>query len=138
VPIILNLGQSASSQPHDFGIWYLFHLVIGLCLTSRKPHRAFYIIYLSWFAVGMLPWMILGCFIKEGHWVVQWMTISGILTYGSSLVLILFLLYRMRMPTTAFLFNLESRIIPQWKYAIPYFVIGVILGCFFFLNEIHV
>lgn len=141
VPLIILFGQTPGTtrtNMHPLGVWYLYHFIQGVWLTRRAPRRALRVVYLAWFALGFLPWMILGSMRHHHQWAISWLTISGLLTYGLSMVVTMFILYRMRMPTTAFLFKLPERIIPKWKYAVPYASIGFFIGWILFLKEIHV
>lgn len=138
VPLILTLGQGSSSRLHELGGWYFYHILIGILLTHRTQPRAYAVVYLAWFAIGLLPWMVLAS-IWNGHaWKISWITVSGLLTYGTSFVFNFFLLYRMRMPTTAFLYKLPIRIVPKWEYAVPYFLVGFVLGFSLFTGGVHV
>ncbi len=129
VPLVLFFGQTTRVHKlQHVGFWYLFHFILAFWLSRRTPKRAFAIIYTTWFAIGILPPMLLSSFMTQGHFAITWDTISGILTYGTSLFFSFFLLYRMRMPTTAHLFGLQERVIPKWGYAIPYYFIGLCVG----------
>jgi hypothetical protein len=139
VPLLLVMGQTGGRHSWSaFGVWYFYHVWIAWLMEKRKPRNAFLLVYSAWFAVGMLTWMIVGSFMKDGLFVVGWHTISGLLTYGSSLIFTFFLLYRMRMPTSQLLFKLDQRIAPKWGYALPYFFLGTILGLLFLKMEFHV
>jgi hypothetical protein len=117
-------------QGHGFGFWYLYHVIVAACLWQRlrRPASAYLLVYLGWFALGYLPLALARSFLHHGQFHVSWTSISGLLCYGSSFLFTIFLLYRMRMPTTAYLFHLEHRIIPRWRYAIPYWLAGLALG----------
>ncbi len=132
MPIFTYLFQAESSLKslEDLGFWYLYHFAIALllCQKCRTPHRAFYVVYTAWYALGFLPLTLMSAFWQAGELTINWKSISSILCYGSSLVFTIFLLYRMRMPTTAYLFKIKDRIIPKPRYAIPYFLIGILVS----------
>jgi hypothetical protein len=131
VPLAVYFLQTGA-QPRTVSLsfWYLYHLGLALFLWHRTPARAFSIVYLAWFGVGYLPLTLGATLFDEGLLRFKWKAVSGLLCYGSSFVFTLFLLYRMRMPTTAFLFGLEGRIIPRWRYAIPYAALGLTCSLF--------
>ncbi len=136
VPVAIYALQTQSSpKPLELGYWYLYHFTLAIMLLERfrTPANAFHIIYLAWFGFGYLPLSLVNSFLDDGTFRLKWKAISGLLCYGSSLVFTMFLLYRMRMPTTAFLFRLEERIIPKWRYAVPYAVLGALISCFIVL-----
>lgn len=132
MPLFIYLTQSESSSKslEEMSYWYLYHFAIALllCERCRTPQRAFWIVYTAWFGLGFLPLMLMSAFWQGGEILINWKTISSILCYGSSLIFTIFLLYRMRMPTTAYLYRIKDRIIPKPRYAIPYFLIGIIIS----------
>jgi hypothetical protein len=139
VPLVVYFLQTGT-EPRKLllGFWYFYHLVLAFWLSKRwrSARSAFWIVYLSWFAVGYLPITFASTFFVDGVFRFQWKALSGLLCYGSSLVLTAFLLYRMRMPTTAFLFGLENRIIPKWRYAVPYALLGLVVSLFWLICPI--
>ncbi|HSH96012.1 MAG TPA: hypothetical protein VK968_17835 [Roseimicrobium sp.] len=133
VPSILFLLQEESQRaPLSLSFWYVYHalLAIGLSARFRSSRIAYALVYLAWFAVGYLPLTLGMTFFDHGVFRFKWKAISGLLCYGSSFLLTLALLYRLRMPTTAYLFKLESRIIPKWRYALPYALLGLTASLF--------
>jgi hypothetical protein len=139
VPLAVILLQTPSGfGSHSFGYWYFYHLAIGLLMWKRfrKPRHAYWMVYLAWFAVGYLPLTWAWSFVENGSIRIGWQAISGTLCFGASLGMTIALLYRLRMPTTAFLFGLESRIIPKWRYAVPYAALGLTLSLFWIICPI--
>jgi hypothetical protein len=133
VPISVNLLQTpAGLGTQSYGYWYLYHLAAGFLMLRkfRTARHAYWLVYLGWFGIGYLPLTLAESFVDQGAVRVGWKAISGTLCYATSLALTIALLYRMRMPTTAFLFGLESRIVPKWRYAVPYAALGLTLSLF--------
>ena len=131
VPMAIFLGRTDPPPwPPGLGAWYLYHWAIAFLAWERQrtPRHAYMLVYLAWFGIGFLPLTWASSFVDHGSLRFGWKALSGTLCYGSSLMLTVFLLNRLRMPTTAYLFHLESRIIPQWRYAVPYFTLGLALA----------
>jgi hypothetical protein len=120
------LQVEGQRKPLSLGWWHLYHFLLALLLMERfrTPLNAFRVVYLAWFAVGYIPFTFLPTLFEGGALKFQWKTLSALMCYGSSLVWTLSLLHRMRMPTTAWLFGLGNRIIPRWRYAVPFFALG--------------
>jgi hypothetical protein len=138
MPLMMSLAASTSARrTPEFGAWYLYHIALAVLLKERwrTPRTAFITVYLAWFGAGFLPPALVASLLDHGTVKVGWLAISGILCYGSSLIFTLFLLYRLRMPTTAYLFQLPDRIIPRWRYALPYAAIGLALGLWLATRE---
>lgn len=110
----------------ELGLWYLYHAQFLYLFweSNRRPFSFFASVAVAWFGVGYLP-IALGFEIwhsfKNG---LSWSAISSLLCYGSSAIWTFFLVYRLRMPTTAFLFLIDGRIKPKLKLAVPFFIIG--------------
>ena len=133
VPVAVQwLQTNPNPKPVELSFWYLYHFAIAFMLWGRfrSPGTAFCTVYASWFAVGYLPPALGASLFEGGNLTIQWKAISGVLCYGSSLVFTLYLLYRMRMPTTAYLFGIEGRIVPRLRYALPYFLLGLLTSLF--------
>ncbi|GEM_PF-4324710 len=124
VALMTKTGTVADA---GFGLWYLYHALIWFLMLEkqRNPYNAYSLVYMAWFATGYLPLTTFLSFIHDGAFSVTWGTISAVLCYGSSLIFTMFLLYRLRMPTTAYLYHLEDRIIPNWSLAVPWFIAGL-------------
>lgn len=120
-------GKGTAFSEAGFGIWYLYHALIWFLMLEkqRNAYNAYSLVYMAWFAIGYLPLTTFLSFFHDGAFSVTWGTFSAVLCYGSSLLFTMFLLYRLRMPTTAYLYHLEDRIIPHWKLAVPWFVAGL-------------
>ena len=124
---VVTLGEGGTITEAGFGLWYLYHALIWWLMMEkqRTPHNAYSLVYMAWFATGYLPLTTFLSFFRDGAMAVTWGTFSAVLCYGSSLVFTMFLLYRLRMPTTSYLYKLEDRIIPHWSLAVPWFIAGL-------------
>lgn len=126
--VVLFLGTDVAGNGLGFGLWYLYHGKLILLFHEPFRNRAsfFGVVAVSWFGLGYLP-LALGyevwAMIQGG---VSWVIISNVLSYGSSLLWTAMLIYRLRMPTTAFLYKLEGRLIPRLEMALPFWILGFI------------
>lgn len=128
--IVWALQTDTVKEPLHIGVWYLYHILLGGLMSDffRKRSFPYLMAYCAWFAVGFLPPAIFHSFIIGGEFAINWQTISGVLCYGGSLLFTCFLLYRLRMPTTAYLYGLEGRLMPKWRYALPYAGAGLVVS----------
>lgn len=131
MPVVLWLTQTdRAPMPSGLGFWYLYHMAAAVLLLPRfrKPPALRRLANLAWFAVGASPILLVASFLSNGEVHVSWKTVSGILCYLTSLILTLFLLYRLRMPTTAYLYGMKDRLLPRWRYAIPALILGIFVA----------
>jgi hypothetical protein len=131
MPLTLWILQTRDDpMPTGLGFWYLYHGAVAVLFykPKRNPRRLRYLAYLAWFAVAATPLLLIHSFQVGDQVRVTWKAVSGILCYLSSLLVTLFLLYRLRMPTTAYLFGLPDRLLPKWRYAIPSFFLGLMVA----------
>lgn len=65
--ILLLKTNSVSVHSTQIGIWYLYHLAIGLMMSQwgRSPRHAYWIVYMAWFGCGFLPFALLESFIHQ-------------------------------------------------------------------------
>lgn len=131
VPLTVWLLQvQRDPVPKNLGFWYVYHGVVAFLLSTRarRPRNLHRLARVAWFGVAASPWLLWQSFHVGDQVQLTWKAVSGILCYVSSLLLTLFLLYRLRMPTTAFLYGCPTRLMPRWRYMIPSAALGVFVA----------
>jgi hypothetical protein len=127
MPITLWLLQTQRSpRPAEIGFWYLYHAVLAALMLPRwrSPRTLHSLAYVAWFGMGGAPLLLVSSVVGPQGLAVSWKMVSGLLCYVTSLLLTLFLLYRLRMPTTAFLYGMPDRLLPRWRFALPSLALG--------------
>lgn len=114
----------------ELGLWYLYHAQFAYLFLpgNRKPFSFFAAVSVAWFGMGYLPIALGYEFWAISDHGLSWTVISSLLCYGSSAVWTIFMVYRLRMPTTAFLFGIDGRVRPKVKLALPFFITGFLVS----------
>lgn len=119
----------------EFGIWYLYHaqFIYLFRNQNRKEFSFFAMISIAWFGIGYLPLSIgLEVWGVMNHGI-SWNTISSLLCYVSSFVWTCFLLYRLRMPTTTYLYQIPGRLKPRFQLAFPFWSVGFLTSIIWYV-----
>lgn len=139
MPLIMwAMRESHSFEGLELGLWYLYHAQFIYLFSdkNRSPQSFFTCVAIAWFGMGYLP-LALGyeiwTSVIEG---MSWTKISSLLCYSSSFVWTTFLVYRLRMPTTTYLYNVQGRVRPKVRLALPFFIIGFITSLIW-LTALH-
>ncbi len=128
IPVALYiLKEDHSFEGMELGLWYLYHFQFMFLFheKNRKPFAFFAAVAVAWFGMGYLPLAVGFEVWQSFSHGLSWTAISSLLCYGSSAIWTSFMVYRLRMPTTAFLFQIDGRVRPKVKLALPFFLVGL-------------